>query len=87
VSQSLTDKPPPRKPSGPITYTSDMGANVFPGSLFTDKAFVRVLNGELVILQEYRGPDEVAVSIGGRDRVMPRAEWRALPVYTGKVPV
>jgi hypothetical protein len=49
----------------------------------TDKAFVRVLNGELVIFQELRGDDQVAVSVAGRDRVLPRAQWRALPVYEG----
>jgi hypothetical protein len=49
----------------------------------SDKAFVRVLNGELVILQEFRGDDKVAVSVGGRDRVLTRAEWRSLPIYEG----
>jgi len=74
------------KPSGAITYTTDTGANVFPGQIMSDKAFVRVMNGELVIFQEFRGNDEVAVSIGGRDSVLPRAKWRALPVYSGKLP-
>ena len=71
------------KPSGAITYTANSGANVFPSQVMSDKAFVRVLDGELVIFQEFVGGDRVAVSVGGRDSVLPRAEWRALPVYEG----
>jgi hypothetical protein len=74
---------PSRKPSGAITYTVNTGANVFPSIVMSDKAFVRVLNGQLVILQEFIGHNKVAVSVGGQDRVLPRAEWRALPVYEG----
>ncbi|HEY1930509.1 MAG TPA: hypothetical protein VGG99_00715 [Acetobacteraceae bacterium] len=82
------NKPLPReartpKPSGAITYTANTGANVFPSAVMSDKAFVRVLNGELVIFQEFINDDKVAVSVGGRDRVLPRAEWRSLPVYQG----
>jgi hypothetical protein len=76
-------KPPAQKPSGIVTYRLSKGANVWPGMAGSDKAFVRVLNGELVIFQEFRGEDKVAVSVGGHDRVLPRAEWRALPVYQG----
>lgn len=74
-------RPPSRKPSGAVTYTVASGTNVFPG--MTDKAFVRVKDGELVIFQEFRGDDKVAVSVGGRDRVLSRVEWRELPVYEG----
>lgn len=81
MNKPLTSKPPAQKPSGAVTYTANTGANVFP--VVTDKAFVRVLDGELVIFQELRRDDKVAVSVGGRDRVLPRAEWRALPVYEG----
>ena len=83
----MNDSPPREphvgKPSGAITYTANTGANVFPSVIMSDKAFVRVLNGELVICQEFIGDDKVAVSVGGRDRVLPHAQWRALPVYQG----
>jgi len=72
-----------RKPSRAVTYTVNSGANVFPTAVMSDKAFVRVLNDELVIFQEFVGDDKVAVSVGGRDRLLPRAEWRTLPVYEG----
>jgi len=71
----------PDKPSGPVTYTVNVGADVFPGLGMADKAFVRVLDGQLVIFQEFRNDDRVAVSVGGRDRVLRRAQWRAMPVY------
>lgn len=76
-------RPPTRKPSGPVTYRQSQGANVWPGIASSDKAFVRVLDGELVIFQEFLADDKVAVSVGGRDRVLTRAAWRALPVYEG----
>jgi hypothetical protein len=57
------------KPSGSVTYTVNAGANVFPGKVMSDKAFVRVLDGELVIFQEFRGDDKVAVSVGSVDKV------------------
>jgi hypothetical protein len=66
-----------------LTYKLSQGANVWPGVAASDRAFVRVLNGELVIFQEFRADDKVAVSVGGQDQVLPRAEWRALPVYEG----
>lgn len=71
------------KPAGAITYTAHTGANMFPSVIMSDKASVRVLDGELVIFQEFIGHDNVAVNIGGRNRVLARAEWRALPVYEG----
>jgi len=83
MTSPVQTKPPTEKPSGTVTYKLSKGANVWPGMASTDKAFVRVLNGELVIFQEFRGDDQVAVSVGGRDRVLPRAEWRTLPVYEG----
>ena len=83
MNASSPAKPPARKPSGAVTYKLSQGANVWPSMAASDKAFVRVLNGDLVIFQEFRGEDEVAVSVGGRDRVLKRAEWRALPVYEG----
>ncbi len=76
-------KNPDRKPTGALTYKLSQGANVWPGVAASDRAFVRVLNGELVIFQEFRADDKVAVSVGGQDQVLPRAEWRALPVYEG----
>jgi hypothetical protein len=48
-----------------------------------DKSFVRVRDGALVIFQEFQAGDMVAVSIDGHDRVLTRAEWRALPAYEG----
>jgi hypothetical protein len=77
-------KPPARKPSGAVIYKQSQGAHVWPGMASSDKAFVRVFNGDLVIFQEFRGDDKVAVSVGGRDRVLSRAEWRSLPVYEGE---
>ena len=79
----LHTKSPGQKPSGTVTYKLSQGANVWPGMATSDKAFVRVLDGELVIFQEFRGDDKVAVSVGGMDRVLTRAEWRKLPVYEG----
>ncbi len=76
-------KNPALKPSGAVTYKVSQGSNVWPGIAASDKGFVRVRNGELVIFQEFQGEDKVAVSIGGLDRVLPRADWRALPVYEG----
>ena len=76
-------KPPVQKPTGTVTYRLSQGANVWSGTATSDKGFVRVLNGELVIFQEFRGDDTVAVSVGGRDRVLTRAEWRTLPLYEG----
>jgi hypothetical protein len=78
-----TTRPPTRKPSGVVTYRQSQGANVWPGMASSDKAFVRVLNGEVVIFQAFLGDDKVAVSVGGGDRVLARSEWRALPVYEG----
>ncbi len=83
MTAPLPTRSPARKPTGAVTYKLPQGANVWPGMAASDKAFVRVLNGDLVIFQEFRGDDAVAVSVGGRDRVMSRAEWRALPVYEG----
>jgi len=83
MNSPVQTKPTAQKPSGTVTYKLSKGANVWPAMPSTDKAFVRVLDGELVIFQEFRGDDQVAVSVGGRDRVLPRAEWRALPVYEG----
>jgi hypothetical protein len=56
---------------------------MFPSFIMSDKASVRILDGELVIFQEFIGHDKVAVNVGGRNRVLARAEWRALPVYEG----
>jgi hypothetical protein len=72
-----------RKPTGAVTYRLSKGANVWPGIAASDKALVRVLNGELVIFQEFRGEDLVAVSVGGQDHMLSRSDWRALPVYEG----
>ena len=83
MNKPVPSGPEGPKPTGAITYTANTGANVFPGMGMTDKAFVRVLNGELVIFQEFRGSDAVAVRVGGRDRVLPRAQWRSLPIYQG----
>jgi hypothetical protein len=83
MNKPLHSEPHSRKPSGAITYTVNTGANVFPSIVMSDKAFVRVPNGQVVIFQEFIGHDKVAVSVGGQDRVLPRAEWRALPVYEG----
>jgi hypothetical protein len=83
VNAPLQTKITVRKPTGALTYKLSQGANVWPGMAASDKAFVRVLNGELVVFQEFRADDKVAVSVGGQDRVLPRAEWRALPVYEG----
>jgi hypothetical protein len=52
---------------------------MFPSFIMSDKASVRILDGELVIFQEFIGHDKVAVNVGGRNRVLARAEWRALP--------
>ena len=71
------------KPTGPVTYKVPQGANVWPGTATSDKALVRVLSGELVILQDFLDGNKVAVSVGGRDRVLSRDEWRALPLYEG----
>ena len=75
--------PPARKPSGPAIYKQSQGADVWPGIASGDKAFVRVMNGELVIFQEFLADGKVAVSIGGRDRVLTRAEWQTLPLDEG----
>jgi hypothetical protein len=83
MNTPLQTKPPTRKPSGIVTYRQSQGANVWPGVGASDKAFVRVLNGELVIFQEFRGDGKVAVSIGGRDGLLTRTEWRMLPLYKG----
>jgi hypothetical protein len=83
MSNPLPTKPPAKKPSGIVTYKLSKGANVWPGTATSDKAFVRILNGDVVIFQEFRNDDMVAVSVGGRDRLLPRAEWRSLPVYEG----
>ena len=74
--------PPVHKPSGAVTYKQSQGANVWPGMASSDKAFVRVLGGELVIFQKFLG-DKVAVSVGGSDRMLTRSEWGILPVYEG----
>ncbi len=80
---SVARKEYPRKPSGAVTYKVSKGSNVWPTTAASDKALVRVLDGELVIFQDFQGDDKVAVSVGGLDRVLPRTEWRALPVYEG----
>jgi hypothetical protein len=82
MSAPLPARPPTRKPSGAVTYTQSQGANVWPGTAPSDKGIFRVLAGELAIFQEARG-DKVAVSVGGRDCVLTRAEWRTLPIYEG----
>jgi hypothetical protein len=80
----LANKPPrTAKPSGPITYTVVSGADVFPGAWLNDEGFVRVLDGQLAIFQAAKGRGEVTVTVGGRNRVLRRDEWRALPVYQG----
>ena len=56
---------------------------MFPSFIMSDKASVRVRDGELVIFREFIGHDKVAVNVGGRNRVLARSEWRALPVYEG----
>lgn len=76
-------KPTARKPSGPVTYLPSQGANVRPSMASRDEALFRVLNGELVVVRKFLGRDKVAVNVGGRDRVLTRAEWRSLPVYEG----
>ena len=83
MNKPLRSEPGYLKPSGAVTYTVNTGANVFPANVMSDRAFVRVRRGKLVIFQELRGDHEVAVNIGGRDDVLPRAEWRELPVYQG----
>ena len=83
MNAPLHTKPPSQKPSGTVTYKLSQGADVWPSMATSDKALVRVLSGELVIFQEFRGDDRVAVSVGGRDRVLTRAEWRMLPTYEG----
>jgi hypothetical protein len=50
-----------------------------------EKAFVRMLNGTVVIFIEFRGSDNVAVSINGREHIMNRADWRGLQVAWGFV--
>jgi hypothetical protein len=82
MNKPLTSNPDLQKLSGPITYTVDVGFNVFPW--LSDRGFVRVLDGELVIFQSFKPDRKVAVSIGGRDVLMSRSEWRALPVYKGQ---
>lgn len=74
----------PQKPSGAISYTLETGADVLPGDFMTDKAYVRELNGKLVIFREALGHGRVAVTIGGRDRVLSKAEWQKLPIHRGK---
>ena len=74
---------PLRKPSGPVMYTVTVGANVWPGIAESEAANVRVLDGDVAVLQESRRGGFVAVSVGGLERVLPRREWRALPVYRG----
>jgi hypothetical protein len=83
VNVPLQTKSLARKPTGAVTYKLSQGANVWPGMAMSDKAFVRVLDGRLVIFQEFRPGDKVAVSVDGEDHVLPRAEWRALPIYEG----
>ncbi len=83
MSVPSSTRSPPSKPSGPVIYTQSKGANIWPDMLSREIAFVRVLDGELVVFQEFMGNDKVAVSVGGQDRVLTRADWRALPVYEG----
>ena len=78
MTSEAATKRPMEKPSGPISYSVTRGADVWPG---TDKAHVRVLDGKMVIFQDYQGRDQVLVTVGGRNRLLPRAEWRALPAY------
>lgn len=79
MSVPLPARSPALKPSGALTYRQSQGADVWPG--VGDIAFVRVLDGKLVIFQEFMENDKVAVSVGGQDRVLTRSEWRALPAY------
>lgn len=83
TTKRVARKPLSQKPSGPITYTVHTGVNVFPGGFLSDRASVRVRDGELVIFREPKGIGRVAVSIGGRDTELARAEWEALPVHQG----
>ena len=46
----------------------------------TDKAWVRRIGDEIVILNEIIG-ELVRVSVSGRERMLTRAEWQALPLH------
>ncbi len=82
MSASSPVRPPLRKPSRPVGYIQSQGANVWPSFGGNDEVRARTRDGEMVVVQEFLGNDLVAVNIGGRDCVMKRAEWRALPLYT-----
>jgi hypothetical protein len=80
------DKKPPgqgpsRKPSGPITYVENVGANTFPGTFLNDSGFVRVRDGSALIFGRDIDKDHVEVIIRGETVVLPRTEWRSLAVY------
>jgi hypothetical protein len=52
MNKPLPSMPQSRKPSGAIAYTVNTGTNLFPAMVMSDRAFVRVLDGQLVIFQE-----------------------------------
>ncbi len=52
----------------------------------SDKAWVRNLYGAPVILNEDSGA-EVVVSVAGRDAVMKKSDWAALPIWPSGVSV
>lgn len=72
-------RPPMIKPSSPITYIEGNGVDVWPSFRRRDRAVTRVLGEESVHVREWQGDDKVLVRVGGKERVLTRAEWSKLP--------
>ena len=78
MTSDAAAKRPIEKPSGPISYSVTRGADVWPSA---NKSYVRLLDGQMAVFQDYQGHDQVLVPVGGRNLVLPRSAWRALPAY------
>ncbi|MGE5540267.1 MAG: hypothetical protein ACM30I_16745 [Gemmatimonas sp.] len=53
----------------------------------TDKAWIRDWNGKAAVFGGITGADaKVLASVDGEQRIMTRAEWDALPLWSGPDP-
>jgi hypothetical protein len=50
----------------------------FPGSLVSDIAQLKMLDGRPATFLRFNGPDRYVVLIDGEERTITRAEWRGL---------
>jgi hypothetical protein len=57
------------------------------GPTMTESLWVRIMNRDIAIYAGARGNDKVGVMVDGREQVIAKSEWEALPIYTGPAPL